>query len=82
VKVTDLFLAIAGILGVSLGSQSVPALTANSGVERPYIIDCGHSIGPDKSRWTPGIDVGKPVAMVGTCYLIRHMQGWLLWDTG
>jgi len=53
-----------------------------SGVERLYIIDCGNSVGPDKSRWTPGVDVGKPVAMVGSCYLIRHAQAWLLWDTG
>ena len=68
--------------GLSVAVAAVAAQPARSGVERLYIIDCGHSIGPDKSRWTPGIDVGKPVEMVGNCYLIRHAQGWLLWDTG
>src|SRR5687768_10153508 len=66
--------AVAVVLGA--------AEAARARVERLYIIDCGHSIGPDKSRWTPGIDVGKPVEMVGNCYLIRHAKGWLLWDTG
>src|SRR4029077_7888526 len=53
-----------------------------SGLERLYVIDCGTSVGPDKSRWTPGVDVGKPLDMVGNCYLIRHSQGWMVWDTG
>jgi N-acyl homoserine lactone hydrolase len=72
----------AAVLTMSFGVASVSAQPAPSGAERLYIIDCGHSIGPDKSRWTPGVDVGKPVEMVGNCYLIRHTQGWLLWDTG
>jgi len=72
----------AAVLGLAVGSAVASAQPARTGVERLYIIDCGHSIGPDKSRWTPGIDVGKPVEMVGNCYLIRHAQGLLLWDTG
>jgi N-acyl homoserine lactone hydrolase len=73
-----------GATGFFVSAAMVLALLqpAQARVERLYIIDCGHSIGPDKSRWTPGIDVGKPVEMVGNCYLIRHAQGWLLWDTG
>ena len=53
-----------------------------NGLERLYIIDCGHSLGPDQSRWTPGVNVGTPLPMVGNCYLIKHAQGWLVWDTG
>ena len=44
---------------LTLGAQCALAQTARSQVERLYVIDCGTSVGPDKSRWTPGIDVGK-----------------------
>ncbi len=70
------------LASLTLGSQCALAQAAKSQVERLYVIDCGTSVGPDKSRWTPGVDVGKPLDMVGNCYLIRHTQGWLLWDTG
>jgi N-acyl homoserine lactone hydrolase len=73
---------LAGALGVALAANAAFAQTPKSGVERLYIIDCGTSVGPDKSRWTPGVDVGKPLEMVGNCYLIRHTQGWVVWDTG
>jgi hypothetical protein len=66
---------IAAIAGATLASDCASAQAAKSGVERLYIIDCGTSVGPDKSRWTPGVDVGKPLPMVGNCYLIRHAQG-------
>jgi N-acyl homoserine lactone hydrolase len=77
-----LWVLAAALLGISAGTDPALAQGAKSGVERLYIIDCGHSIGPDRSRWSPGVDVGKPVEMVGNCYLIRHTQGFLLWDTG
>jgi N-acyl homoserine lactone hydrolase len=64
------------------GAQTAAQGTNKGTVARLTIIDCGQSVGPDKSRWTPGVDVGKPVEMVGNCYLIRHPQGLLLWDTG
>jgi glyoxylase-like metal-dependent hydrolase (beta-lactamase superfamily II) len=81
-KATCVFVAAAATLGTAWGHESALAQAGSRGVERLYIIDCGHSIGPDKSRWTPGVDVGKPLDMVGNCYLIRHAQGWMLWDTG
>ena len=73
---------MAAIAGSTLASDCASAQAAKSGVERLYIIDCGTSVGPDKSRWTPGVDVGKPLPVVGNCYLIRHAQGWMVWDTG
>jgi N-acyl homoserine lactone hydrolase len=69
-------------LGLVLAAASPSAQAQGSGLERLYVIDCGTSVGPDKSRWTPGIDVGKPLPMVGNCYLIKHAQGWMVWDTG
>jgi N-acyl homoserine lactone hydrolase len=67
---------------VALVADTAAAQAPKSGLERLYVIDCGHSIGPDKSRWTPDVDVGKPLPMVGNCYLIKHTQGWMVWDTG
>ncbi len=79
-KLISVSLAIA--VGLALGADPASAQTTKTGVGRLYIIDCGTSVGPDKSRWTPGVDVGKPLEMVGNCYLIRHAQGDMLWDTG
>ena len=51
-------------------------------VERVYILDCGQGRAQDTSRWTPGVNVGVPMDLVDHCYLIRHRQGWMMWDTG
>lgn len=53
-----------------------------SGVEKLYIINCGEGVSGDISRWSPGVNVGKPQAFADSCYLIKHAQGWFLWDTG
>jgi glyoxylase-like metal-dependent hydrolase (beta-lactamase superfamily II) len=58
------------------------AQQANPGVERLYILNCGEGVAGDISRWSPGVNVGKSMDFVDTCYLMRHTQGWLLWDTG
>jgi N-acyl homoserine lactone hydrolase len=61
----------------------VPASAQNkSGVDKLYILNCGEGVAGDISRWSPGIDVGKPMQMAENCYLMHHAQGWLLWDTG
>jgi N-acyl homoserine lactone hydrolase len=65
----------------ALSSQPVQA-QAKPGVERLYILNCGEGVAGDISRWSPGVNVGKPMDFVDNCYLIRHVQGWLLWDTG
>jgi N-acyl homoserine lactone hydrolase len=52
-------------------------------VERLYVIDCGWAHAPDRSRWSPGVDVGVPIDLSDSCYLIKHSsEGYLLWDTG
>ncbi len=53
-----------------------------AGLERLYVIDCGQVLAPDQSRWSPGVNVGKPIENSDNCYLIRHERGLLLWDTG
>jgi len=56
---------------------------AQSGtIDRLYVMDCGHNAAPDQSRWSPGVNVGKPMEFSDNCYLIRHGTDLLLWDTG
>jgi glyoxylase-like metal-dependent hydrolase (beta-lactamase superfamily II) len=56
---------------------------AQSGtVDRLYVMDCGHNVAPDQSRWSPGVNIGKPMEFSDNCYLVRHGADWLLWDTG
>ena len=45
--------------------SAVPNPQAKSGVDRLYVIDCGDGSGSDESRWTPGVNVGKPVGFAG-----------------
>jgi len=47
-----------------------------------YVIPCGENQTKDLSRWTPGVNVGKPATFANHCYLIRHAKGWMLWDSG
>jgi N-acyl homoserine lactone hydrolase len=55
-----------------------PAATA----ERLYVIECGQGRAPNQARWSPGVNEGKPFDMVTNCFLIKHAQGWMLWETG
>jgi glyoxylase-like metal-dependent hydrolase (beta-lactamase superfamily II) len=52
------------------------------GVDKLYILNCGEGVAGDISRWSRGVNVGKPMDFVDNCYLVHHAQGWLLWDTG
>ena len=79
-KKTGIAGAAAAVLLAACAGVSTPAPKA--GVERLYVLDCGEGVAGDISRWTPGINEGKTMAFVDTCYLVKHAQGWLLWDTG
>src|SRR5262245_32821200 len=60
---------------------AAPAETSTAtGVERLYVLDCGVEHAADQSRWTVGFNVGKPIDISVKCYLIKHKQGYLLWD--
>ena len=72
-----LFAVMMGLFGTSV----VWAQSAK-GVDKLYVLDCGWSHNADESRWTPGLNVGKPIDMSENCYLIHHAQGYFLWDTG
>jgi len=58
-------------------------LACAQGVDRLYVLDCGWAHATDQSRWSPGINVGVPIDVSDSCYLIHHKEGgYLLWDTG
>jgi len=61
---------------------AVSVAAAERGVERLYVLDCGVNQAKDQSRWSPGVNEGKPIEFSDNCYLVRHAKGLLLWDTG
>ena len=70
---------------VALAAAALVATTAGAAsaeVQRLYVLDCGINQGKDQSRWSPGVNEGKPIEFSDNCYLIRHTKGLLLWDTG
>jgi len=72
---------LAALLSVALVDFG-HAQTSKPGVERLYVINCGEGLAGDISRWSPGVNEGKSMGFVDSCYLIKHSQGWFLWDTG
>ena len=75
-KQTALFAAVL-LAGLLVGASS-----ARAGVEKLYILNCGEGVAGDISRWSPGVNEGKSMEFVDNCYLIKHSDGWFLWDTG
>ncbi len=67
---------------LALSTQTAAAQSEKTGVEKLYVLNCGEGTAGDISRWTPGLNEGKTMDFVDTCYLIRHAKGWFLWDTG
>src|SRR6201998_4974201 len=73
-----LLLIASGLLAASPGWAQPLKL----GVDRLYVLECGHGPARDQGRFSPGYNDGKPLDFVDNCYLIRHAQGYLLWGTG
>lgn len=50
---------------------------------RMYRLDCGHMTLGDKSLMSDtGLYKGQSYDIVMSCYLIKHGNDWVLWDTG
>ncbi|CAN5896466.1 N-acyl homoserine lactonase family protein [soil metagenome] len=76
-------LALAASFALITAPTHAQTATAPTGtVDRLYVMDCGNNAATDQSRWSPGVNVGKPLELSDNCYLIRHGADWLLWDTG
>lgn len=65
-----------------LAALAIALPAAAQTADRLYVIDCGHNAAKDQSRWSPGVNVGKPIELSDTCTLVKHGSQWLLWDTG
>ena len=70
------------LVAAAVTINSGHAQSAKAGVEKLYILNCGEGVAGDISRWSPGLNEGKSMNFVDSCYLIKHAQGWFLWDTG
>ncbi|MCK1277785.1 N-acyl homoserine lactonase family protein [Bradyrhizobium sp. 61] len=71
------------VAALALSGHAAVAQSEKSGVEKLYVLNCGEGTAGDISRWTPGLNEGKTMDFVDSCYLIKHSsKGWFLWDTG
>src|SRR3569623_450042 len=70
------------VSAIALVLSAHPASAQKPGVEKLYILNCGEGVAGDISRWSPGVNEGKSMDFGDSCYLIKHSQGWFLWDTG
>jgi N-acyl homoserine lactone hydrolase len=69
------------VISLVAGCAEMPG-ERQGAVQRMYVLNCGESRVEDVSRWTPGINIGKPWEFSANCYLIRHAKGLMLWDSG
>jgi N-acyl homoserine lactone hydrolase len=70
------------LLSVAVSAGPSDAQSSKPGVEKLYILNCGEGVAGAVSRWSPGVNEGKSMNFVDNCYLIKHADGWFLWDTG
>lgn len=77
-NIVKLALLVVGVLIL----QSCSSAKLNNDEMKLYVLDCGQITVMDISVLSPGIDVGVSKKLANTCYLIKHPQGNLLWETG
>jgi len=58
------------------------ATTEDKNTVKLFVFDCGDITVSDVSVFSPGVDKGKLKKLTNSCYLIKHPQGNLIWDTG
>jgi len=61
---------------------SASAQSSGKAADHLYVLDCGQGHAADESRWTVGVNIGKPIDISDKCYLIHDSEGYFLWDTG
>ncbi|MDF7775218.1 N-acyl homoserine lactonase family protein [Sphingomonas sp. AOB5] len=76
-------LAIASALALFQPTVEVPAPASAAAEVKLWRIDCGRIDFADFGPFSDSGDYkGKPHTVVASCYLIRHGDEYLLWDTG
>jgi len=81
-KTTARIAAALGIAALCAWANQPAFAQPKPGIEKLYILNCGEGVAGDIGRWSPGVNEGKSMDFVDNCYLIKHSQGWFLWDTG
>ena len=74
--------AAAALVAVGAFASQTAQAQSKPGIEKLYILNCGEGVAGDISRWSPGVNEGKSMPFSDNCYLIKHSQGWMIWDTG
>ena len=77
-KARIIFAAAAAIFLAGTAS----AQSGGKAADHLYVLDCGQGHAADESRWTVGVNIGKPIDISDKCYLIHDSEGYFLWDTG
>ncbi len=75
------FIAVFALVLCAIASPCLAQQTTE-GIDRLYVLECGHGTAPDQGRFAPGYNDGKPFDLSDNCYLIRHARGDFLWGTG
>jgi N-acyl homoserine lactone hydrolase len=70
------------VFELTLCAIAFPCAAQPTGIERLYVLECGHGTAPDQGRFAPGYNDGKPFDLSDNCYLIRLARGYFLWGTG
>jgi len=73
---------VVAVVAVLLFSSTGRAQSSAKSADKMYVLDCGQGHAPDESRWTVGVNVGKPIDISDSCFLILHSGDYFLWDTG
>jgi glyoxylase-like metal-dependent hydrolase (beta-lactamase superfamily II) len=81
-KTTATITVLVAIAGLCALPSEAAFAQAKPGIEKLYILNCGEGVAGDIGRWSPGVNEGKSMDFADNCYLIKHSQGWFLWDTG
>ena len=63
---------LVGPILAALIGLATPVFAQTGTVDRLYVMDCGHNAATDQSRWSPGVNVGKPIELSDNRYLIKH----------
>ena len=75
----SVMMRVSSICIAALAALSISAAPASgqtkSGVDKLYILNCGEGHVIDVSRWSPGVNVGKPrtCPKTATCFITRRV---------
>jgi N-acyl homoserine lactone hydrolase len=72
---------LAGCGDMAPSPPSMQAATPAT-VQRLYVLYCGEAHIPDVSPWSPGFNIGQPAVFSDNCYLVKHGNDWMLFDSG